>query len=175
MADAQLNVQITRPYDIDGLIDLIENGGPVQAKRLYQLVKLPGGVPIDTSEFDVVEVIFQSPYIEGEKAVVKTLFSEYLGVNGRLRYPIARIRDVELDINRGSAVSEKSKTESDSSKILGHRPVTNTVLAVILLDFHSHNSTNPQPTCLTIHVGASTEGYHGIIEMELMHCHSDEW
>lgn len=91
------NVETDRSQDIGDLITLIEEGGPVPANRLYNLLQLSRGVPIDISELDVVRVWFDSSYPEGEKAVLETIFSEYLGVSVEIEDAEDRVDVVDLD------------------------------------------------------------------------------
>lgn len=91
------NVETDRSQDIGDLITLIEEGGPVPANRLYNLLQLSRGVPIDTSELDVVRVWFDSSYPEGEKAVLETIFSEYLGASVEIEDAEGRVDVVDLD------------------------------------------------------------------------------
>lgn len=91
------NVETDRSQDIGDLITLIEEGGPVPANRLYNLLQLSRGVPIDISELDVVRVWFDSSYPEGEKAVLETIFSEYLGASVEIEDAEDRVDVVDLD------------------------------------------------------------------------------
>lgn len=110
----RFDVHLRRTFDIDELIDRIENGGPVQANRLYDLLQLPRGVPINTSELVELRVWFNSSYPEGEKAVLETLFSEYL--NTDMKIVDAEHRAV-LDIEKTSAVVDPEQYSPDPSEI----------------------------------------------------------
>lgn len=103
------NVETDRSQDIGDLITLIEEGGPVPANRLYNLLQLSRGVPIDTSKLDVVRVWFDSSYPEGEKAVLETIFSEYLGTSVEIEDAESRVDMVGLD----SAVTEDKAPRPD--------------------------------------------------------------
>jgi|GEM_PF-913525 len=119
-----LDVDVNRAYDIDELIALIESGGPVPADRLYELLQLSKGVPIDLSELDVLRVWFKSRYPEGEKKVLETIFSEYLGKNveivdaeSRVQLDDSDFRGDRSGINKESAVIKKEQTRPDPSEI----------------------------------------------------------
>jgi len=68
------DVDVIRSHDIDTLITQIESGGPVLANRLYDLLQLSKGVPIDVDDLTTLRVWFKSGYPDGEKAVLETLF-----------------------------------------------------------------------------------------------------
>lgn len=109
------NVETDRSQDIGDLITLIEEGGPVPANRLYNLLQLSRGVPIDISELDVVRVWFDSSYPEGEKAVLETIFSEYLGASVEIEDAEDRVDVVDLD----NAVTD-DKPRLDPTVIKNH-------------------------------------------------------
>jgi len=120
----KLNVDVNRAYDIDELIALIESGGPVPADRLYELLQLSRGVPIDISELDVLRVWFKSQYPEGEKKVLETIFAEYLGENvkivdaeSRVQLDDSDFRREQSGINEESAVIGKDQSRPDPSEI----------------------------------------------------------
>lgn len=115
----QFDVDVSRSYDLDGLIDRIESGGPIQANRLYDLLRLPRGVPIDTSELSEVRVWFQSSYVEGEKEVLEALFSEYLNVDVDI---IDAEKRVEYDTERDSAVISPEQSSPEPSEIKNYSP-----------------------------------------------------
>lgn len=115
--DVHFDIDVTRSHSIDDLITAIENGGPVKAKSLYDLLELSGGVPIDTSKLDTLRVWFQSSYPEGEKAVLETLFSEYLDVEVQIEDAEARVDLSELGFERESAVIDTEYSRPDPSEI----------------------------------------------------------
>lgn len=111
------NVDIIRANDLSELISRIESGGPINANRLYDLLQISGGVPIDTSGLSTVRVWFKSSYPEGEKAVLETLFTEYLGVDVDIVDAEARIDPEELGAKKDSAVIESDRSLPDPSEI----------------------------------------------------------
>lgn len=116
-ARIRFGVNLERTGDIDSIIKAIEKGGPVKAEAIYELLKVKDGVPIDTSELDMVQVWFSSSYPNGEKQVLDTLFSEYLGAD-------VEIKDAEIRVDadhRESAVTDPNKSRSDPSKIEGRK------------------------------------------------------
>ncbi len=115
--DVHFDIDVTRSHSIDDLITAVENGGPVKAKSLYDLLELSGGVPIDTSKLDTLRVWFQSSYPEGEKAVLETLFSEYLDVEVQIEDAEARVDLSELGFERESAVIDTEYSRPDPSEI----------------------------------------------------------
>lgn len=121
-ATVRFDIDVTRTYDIDDLITAVENGGPVKANRIYDLLELSGGVPIDTSKLDTLRVWFQSSYPEGEKAVLETLFSEYLDVEVQIEDAEARVDLSELGFERESAVIDTEYSRSDPSEIKNYSP-----------------------------------------------------
>ena len=116
-ATVRLDIDVTRRYDIDDLITAVENGGPVKANRIYDLLELSGGVPIDTSKLDTLRVWFQSAYPEGEKAVLETLFSEYLNTEVEIEDAVARVDLSELGFERESAVTDTEYSRPDPGEI----------------------------------------------------------
>lgn len=125
----QFDVDVTRSRDIDDIITVVEQGGPIQANHLYDLLELSGGVPIDTSELDTVSVWFQSAYPEGEKAVIETMFFEYLGVNVEVVDAEARAElswgDFRGDKGpRRNAVTDSDYARPDPSEIKNYRSPT---------------------------------------------------
>jgi hypothetical protein len=121
------DLDITRSNDIKDTISAIEQGGPVQAKRLYDLLELPGGVPIDTTGLETVRVWFQSSYPKGEKAVLETMFSEYLGVDLEVEDAVDRVepnKSIHGYENPENAVVDPDRTPVDPSEIKGHRSAT---------------------------------------------------
>lgn len=119
--DVRFEVDKTQEYNVDSLVGSIEKGGPVQANRLYKLLELSGGVPIDTSELDSIRVWFDSSYPEGEKAVLESLFSEYLGVEVEVQDAIARVDLPENGFENESAVIDPDHPGSDPSEIKYYR------------------------------------------------------
>lgn len=131
-ATVRFDIDVTRKYEIDELITAIENGGPVKSNQVYDLLKLSEGVPIDTSELDTLKVTFQSSYPEGEKAVLNTIFSEYLNtdveitdIENRVDLTFEDFKNPEdldpTDIKKQSAVNNKNKSRPDPSKISNYR------------------------------------------------------
>lgn len=116
-ATVRFDIDVTRTYAIDDLITAVENGGPVKANRVYDLLELSGGVPIDTSKLDTLRVWFQSSYPEGEKAVLETLFSEYLNAEVEIEDAVARVDMSELGFERESAVIDTEYSRPDPSEI----------------------------------------------------------
>jgi hypothetical protein len=110
------NVEIDRSQDIGDLISLIEEGGPVPANRLYNLLQLSQGVPINTSDLDVVSVWFDSSYPEGEKAVLETIFSKYLGTRVEITDAENRVKESDSD----DAVINKASSQPNPSVIKNH-------------------------------------------------------
>jgi len=121
-ATVRFDIDVTRTYDIDDLITAVENGGPIKANRIYDLLELSGGVPIDTSKLDTLRVWFQSSYPEGEKAVLETLFSEYLNAEVEIEDAEARVDLSELGIERESAVIDTEYSRPDPSEIKHYSP-----------------------------------------------------
>lgn len=121
-ADVQFGVDIDRSHDIDDVITAIESGGPVPADWLYDLLQMSSGVPIDPSELDTVRIWFRSSYPEGEKAVIETLFSDYLGVDVKVEEMQARA-EVEGS-EKESAVIDSEISRPDPSEIKGYRTAT---------------------------------------------------
>lgn len=126
----QFNVDITRSHDIEEVISAVENGGPVKANSLYDLLELSGGVPIDTSKLDTVRVRFQSSFPEGEKAVLETLFSAYLDAEveivdaeSRVGLAASDMKDSEV-FEKTSAVVSKDQSRPDPGQIKNYRPTT---------------------------------------------------
>ena len=111
------NVDVARSHDIGTLISQIESGGPVPANRLYDLLQLSEGVPIDVKHLSTLRVWFKSAYPEGEKAVLETLFSEYLGADIEIVDAEARVDLGELGVERDDAVIDSAKSPSDPSEI----------------------------------------------------------
>jgi len=129
-ATVRFDVDVTRTYDIDDLITAVENGGPVKSNQLYDLLELSRGVPIDTSKLDTLHVWFRSSYPDGEKAVIETLFSEYLGVDVEVKDAVARVELTESDLKKGyslpkkeSAVVDPNQPRPEPSEIKNHRSV----------------------------------------------------
>jgi hypothetical protein len=124
----QFNVDITRSHDIEEVISAVENGGPVKANSLYDLLELSGGVPIDTSKLGSVRVWFQSSYPEGEKAVLETLFSAYLDTEVEIVDAESRVELAASDMKGGkgfektSAVVSKDQSRPDPGQIKNYRP-----------------------------------------------------
>lgn len=127
--NVRLDVDVTRSHDIGDVIAQIEQGGPIKANRLYNLLQLEGGVPIDTSELDELRVWFQSSYPEGERAVIESIFSEYLDGSVEISDAISRVDlenddlvdGAETDADRESAVVRKDQPRSDPSEIKNYR------------------------------------------------------
>lgn len=111
------NVEVTRSHDVEVLISQIESGGPVPATRLYDLLQIPGGVPIDVEDLDTLRVWFKSAYPKGERAVLETLFSEYLGADVEIVDAEARVDLDELGIEKRDAVIDSTGSVSDPSEI----------------------------------------------------------
>jgi hypothetical protein len=111
------NVDVTRTNDLSELLSRIESGEPVPANRLYDLLQLSDGVPIDTDNLSTVRVWFKSSYPKGEKAVLETLFAEYLGVDVDIVDAESRVDPEELGIEKDSAVIEPTSSSPDPSKI----------------------------------------------------------
>lgn len=123
----QFDVDVTRSHDIDDVISLLEKGGPIHSNRLYDLLQMSGGVPIDTSKLDTVRVRFQSSYPKGEKAVLETMFSEYLGVDVEINDAVARAELDDDDFIDGesastNAVTDPDHTRPDPSEIRNYQP-----------------------------------------------------
>lgn len=115
--NVRFDVDVTQSHDLDDLITTVERGGPVQANALYNLLEMSGGVPIDTSRLDTVRVWFSSSYPEGEKAVLETLFSEYLDTEVEIEDAVARVDVSELGFERESAVIDTESSRPDPSEI----------------------------------------------------------
>lgn len=111
------DVEIIRSHDIDTLITQIESGGPVPANRLYDLLQLSKGVPIDIDNSSTLRVWFKSGYPEGEKAVLETLFSEYLGFDIDIVDAVARVNPSDLGIEKNSAAIDSDSSSTDPSEI----------------------------------------------------------
>lgn len=111
------DVDVSRSQGIDTLINQIESGGPVPANRLYDLLQLSKGVPIDIDDLNTLRVRFKSGYPEGEKAVLETLFSEYLGSDVEIVDAIERIDPSELGIEKDDAVINSDVSSTDPSEI----------------------------------------------------------
>lgn len=116
------DVEVSRSQNIDSLIDALEEGGPVPADQLYNLLQLSRGVPIDTSELDTVRVWFRSSYPEGEKAVLESIFSEYLGVDVEVEDAENRVDLSDEGLEKDSAVIEKHRSRPEPSKIKNYTP-----------------------------------------------------
>jgi hypothetical protein len=117
------DVDVSRLQGIDTLINQIESGGPVPANRLYDLLQLSKGVPIDIDDLTTLRVRFKSGYPEGEKAVLETLFSEYLGSDVEIVDAIERIDPSELGIEKDDAVINSDATSTDPSEIKNKSPL----------------------------------------------------
>jgi len=111
------DVDVIRSHDIDTLSTQIESGGPVLANRLYDLLQLSKGVPIDVDDLTTLGVWFKSGYPDGEKAVLETLFSEYLGSDIDIVDAQARIDPSELGIEKEDAVIDSDSSSIDPSEI----------------------------------------------------------
>ena len=111
------DVDIIRSHDIETLITQIESGGPVPANRLYDLLQLSKGVPIDVDDLSTLRVWFKSGYPDGEKAVLETLFCEYLGSDIDIVDAQARIDPSELGIEKEDAVIDPDSSSVDPSEI----------------------------------------------------------
>ncbi|SDQ18404.1 hypothetical protein [Halopelagius longus] len=120
----RFDVDIARIHSTENLIAAVEQGGPVKANRLYDLLTLSGGVPIDTSKLDTVRVWFQSSYPKGEKAVLETLFSQYLDTEVEIKDAVARITSEDLGIDKNSAVVDKGQSPSKPGEIKNYRSST---------------------------------------------------
>ncbi|WP_147587215.1 hypothetical protein [Halorubrum lipolyticum] len=120
----QFDVDVTRSDDLKEIISAIEKGGPVQANRLYDLLEMSSGVPINTSELETVRVWFQSSYPKGEKAVLETMFSEYLGVEVEVKDAQARIRLDEEEGGRTNAVARSGDARPRPREIENYRSPT---------------------------------------------------
>lgn len=123
-ADVQIDINIEQSDDIDDLIAAIENGEAVKAGRLYNLLELSSGVPIDLSEVDTVRVWFQSHYPEGEKAVLETMFTDYLGKDVEIKGATDRITSGELGLETRNAVVDPNRSLPDPSEIKNYRSPT---------------------------------------------------
>lgn len=110
-------VDVIRSNDLDTLITQIESGGPVPANRLYDLLQLSKGVPIDVDDLSTLRVWFKSGYPDGEKAVLDTLFSEYLGSDVDIVDAQARIDPSELGVDKEDAVIDSNISPDDPSEI----------------------------------------------------------
>lgn len=139
----RLDIDRTHGYDIKDLINSIEQGGPVQANRLYKLLELSGGVPIDTSELDSIRVWFDSSYIEGEKAVLETLFSEYLGAEVEVQDAIARVELPENGFEKESATIDPDYPGSDPSDIKNYRSLPDIDFDAVEADTDSVDDNTP--------------------------------
>ncbi|MDL0130444.1 hypothetical protein PNP59_05750 [Halobacterium salinarum] len=111
------NVDVTRSYDIDALISQIESGGPVPANRLYDLLKISAGVPINLDSLSTLRVWFKSAYPDGEKAVLETLFSEYLGADIEIVDAEARVDLNKPGIEKEDAVIDSANSPTYPSEI----------------------------------------------------------
>ncbi|WP_152421909.1 hypothetical protein [Halorubrum saccharovorum] len=111
------DVDIIRSHDIDTLLAQIESGGPVPANRLYDLLQLSKGVPIDIDDLSTLRVWFKSGYPDGEKAVLDTLFSEYLGSDIDIVDAQARIDPSELGVEKEDAVIDSDVSSDDPLEI----------------------------------------------------------
>ena len=118
----RFDIEVKRKYDVDDLITAVENGGPVKANQVYDLLELSSGVPIDTSKLDTLSVEFQSSYPEGEKAVLKTIFSEYLNTEVEIEDALHRVDLTELGIEKNSAVAEKKSSRPEPGEVKNYRP-----------------------------------------------------
>lgn len=110
-------VEVTHANDISELIRRLESEEPVPANRLYDLLQLSDGVPIDTDKLSTVRVWFESSYPEGEKAVLETLFKEYLNVGVDVVDAVSRVDLEKPEIEKDSAVIESSRSMPDPSRI----------------------------------------------------------
>lgn len=111
------NVEVTQSHDIEVLITQIESGGPVPANRLYDLLQIPGGVPIDVEDLNTLRVWFKSVYPKGERAVLETLFSEYLGADVEIVDAEERVDLDELGIEKRDAVIDSTGSVPDPSEV----------------------------------------------------------
>lgn len=114
------SVEVHRSYEIEDIITKLERGGPIKAKYIYDLLQLSNGVPIDTQQLDVINVYFQSSYIEGEKDVLETIFSEYLGVEVEIRDAEERIHPTDVGIEQNDASIDPNQPRPDPSDIKHH-------------------------------------------------------
>lgn len=115
-AFVQFDVKIERKGDTETVVKKIEQGGPVNAERIYELLQIPRGVPIETSELDTVRVWFSSSYPEGEKKVLEALFKDYLGVAVEITGAVDRITEFD---DKESAVIDPDSELPDPSEIKG--------------------------------------------------------
>lgn len=116
-ATVRFDVDVQRTGDVDAIVEAIEEGGPVKAESIYELLTVKGGVPIDTDQLDTVRVWFSSSYPEGEKAVLETLFSDYLGADVEIEDAIAR---VDLG-HRESTVTDPDQPRPEPGEIKGRK------------------------------------------------------
>lgn len=123
--DVRFDVDVRRSHDIGDLITALENGDPVQANQVYNLLELPNGVPIDLSKLDTVRVWSRSPYPEREQAVLEAVFSKYLDVDVDIEDAIDRI--TLEDRNRRSAAIDPNQSQPNPSKIKNYRSSTDSV------------------------------------------------
>lgn len=126
--DVRFDVDVRRSHDIEDTITAVENGGPVPANYLYNLLELRDGVPIDLSKLDTVQVWFRSSYPEGERAVLKALFSEYLGVEVDIEDAEDRITLEDRNSRKRSAAIASNRPKPDPSKIENYRSSTESVI-----------------------------------------------
>lgn len=124
--DVRFDVEVNRSEDIEDLITAVEDGEPVRADRLYDFLRLSEGVPIDTEKIDTVRVWFRSAYRQGEKAVLQTLFSEYLGVEVEIEDIESHARLHESDMNR-NAVIDPNQSRPNPREIKNYRSTTSDI------------------------------------------------
>jgi hypothetical protein len=117
--EVRFDIDVTRSADLDELIAVVESGGPVKANRLYDLLKMSSGVPIDPSELDTLRVWFQSSYPEGEKRVIESLFSEYLDIDVEIKDAIARVLLSDQDVEKTDAIVDPNQERPDPGVIKG--------------------------------------------------------
>jgi len=158
----RFDIEVKRKYDIDDLITAIENGGPVKANQVYDLLKMSGGVPIDLSGLDTLSIWFQSSYPEGEREVLETLFSEYLNADVDIEDASNQIDLTELGIKKESAVTSKEDSRPDPGEIKNYSLSINTDFEDSLKGFRhrpERNSSTNDQTGQTEDSNSITESY----------------
>ena len=74
-SDVNLNIKTREIEGIPETLRKLESGLPVEAHQLYPLVR--NDVSIDFSELEQVRIFASTNRIDGEKAVVESIFSDY--------------------------------------------------------------------------------------------------
>lgn len=96
-SEVNLNIRTREIEGVQQTIDKLESGKPVEAYQLYQLIQ--NDVAVDLDDVDEVVVFTNTSRLSAEKAIIRTIFSDYFDV------------DIKVDVMDPTDYSEPTAQE----------------------------------------------------------------